>query len=332
MTPTFIRFRVTTLSALTIFLCLQAPSFSIAAPLDCRQCHGDLGKGTISHQPFSAGQCTSCHQQVKDKLHPDDQGAIILIGGGKLCNQCHEALDTARNVHRPVAMGQCTACHDPHTAPNDKLLKKAGMPLCLTCHENKFQQKHMHGPVADGNCLICHDPHQSDHPYLLKRSVPGLCFGCHDASVMSGKSVHAPVKKGNCLSCHDAHGSSYRKHLQKDFPEEFYLSFSVEKFALCFDCHNNEMVMDRRTDSLTNFRDGDRNLHYLHVNKSDKGRSCKTCHDPHSAEQPKLIKRKIPGFGKWEIPIGFDKTATGGTCVVGCHKPRSYDRQKTNEF
>ncbi|WP_243689286.1 hypothetical protein [Geotalea toluenoxydans] len=30
------------------------------------------------------------------------------------------------------------------------------------------------------------------------------------------------------------------------------------------------MILDRRTDSLTDFRDGDRNLHYLHVNKTDK--------------------------------------------------------------
>ncbi|MDK2793350.1 MAG: hypothetical protein PWQ25_2213, partial [Deferribacteres bacterium] len=28
----------------------------------------------------------------------------------------------------------------------------------------------------------------------------------------------------------------------------------------------------------------------------------------------------------WELPINFTKTKTGGSCVVGCHKPKEYDR------
>nr|WP_243370898.1 cytochrome c3 family protein [Geotalea sp. SG265] len=296
---------------------------------DCRQCHSDPGKAVVTHAPYAAGECSSCHQLAQDKRHPEDRGAVILTGtGARLCNQCHDALDTAKNVHGPVASGDCILCHQPHASKNGNLLNNTGMGLCLNCHENTFSQKKMHGPVADGNCLICHDPHQSDNPFFLKMGLPALCFSCHNPSAMSDKSVHAPVKKGNCLACHDPHGSPYRKHLRKDFPEAFYLPFNPENFAICFDCHALEMILERRTDSLTNFRDGDRNLHFLHVNKIDKGRSCKACHDPHAAEQPKLIKRRIPGFGKWEIPIAFDKKATGGTCVVGCHKPKSYDRTK----
>lgn len=327
--PLRIKYRATALSVLMILLLLFASGATGAESANCRQCHSDKEKAGVKHQPFAAGECASCHAPVKDKRHPEQRESIALAAkGSKLCIQCHDALDTARNVHGPVASGDCTHCHDPHRAPNQKLLKDVGITLCLNCHENKFTQKHLHGPVADGNCLICHDPHQSDNPYLLKMGLPSLCFSCHDAGVMSNKSVHGPVKKGNCLACHDPHGSPYRKHLRKDFPEAFYLPYSPANFALCFDCHNSEMILDRRTDSLTNFRDGDRNLHFLHVNKIDKGRSCKACHDPHAAEQPKLIKRKIPGFGKWEIPITYDQTATGGTCIVGCHKPKSYDRMK----
>jgi hypothetical protein len=32
-------------------------------------------------------------------------------------------------------------------------------------------------------------------------------------------------------------------------------------------------------------------------------------------------------FGDWRIPIGFSKTATGGSCSPGCHQTSSYDRQ-----
>ena len=57
-----------------------------------------------------------------------------------------------------------------------------------------------------------------------------------------------------------------------------------------------------------------------------QGGHCTNCHDPHASRQEMLIKDKIPGFGKWEIPISYRKTPTGGGCVVGCHQPRSYDR------
>ena len=332
-TPIRIKYRPTFLSVLIILLSLLGAGTLRAEPLDCRRCHSDLEKARVTHSPFAAGECSSCHQLALDKRHPEQKEAIVLVSdGSKLCSQCHEALDTAKNVHGPVASGDCIFCHTPHSSPNDKLLKDTGIAQCLNCHENKFQQKYMHGPVVEGKCFICHDPHQSDNPYILKMGLPALCLSCHDASAMSGKSIHAPVRKGNCLACHDSHGSPYRKHLRKDFQENFYLPFSPDNFALCFDCHASEMILDRRTDSLTDFRDGDRNLHYLHVNKIDKGRSCKACHDAHAAEQAKLIKRKVPGFGKWEIPIEFEKTSTGGTCIVGCHKPKSYDRIKTNEF
>jgi len=61
-------------------------------------------------------------------------------------------------------------------------------------------------------------------------------------------------------------------------------------------------------------------------NKGDRGRSCKACHDPHKAEQPRLVMPEVPGFGTWSIPMFFTVTSNGGTCVVGCHKPKTYDR------
>jgi hypothetical protein len=31
-------------------------------------------------------------------------------------------------------------------------------------------------------------------------------------------------------------------------------------------------------------------------------------------------------FGKWNIPMRWVESAGGGTCYVGCHRPKSYDR------
>ncbi len=327
-----LKFRAFALLALTTPWIFIAPGALQAAILDCQHCHAEPKDSKVLHAPFASGDCVSCHSPVKGTRHPDQKGAVVLVEtGARLCSMCHERFNNARHIHSPVASGNCTKCHNPHSSPNGKLLHKVGAALCLNCHENNFQKKFLHGPVADGNCLICHDPHQSNNPYFLKISTPSLCFSCHDASAMSGRSVHTPVKKGNCTACHDPHGSPFRKHLHKDFPEELYMSFNSDSYALCFDCHDPEMVIDARTETLTNFRDGDRNLHYLHVNRMDKGRSCKTCHDAHAADQAKLIKKKIEGFGSWAIPIKFENFRTGGTCVAGCHKPKSYDRVRASK-
>jgi predicted CXXCH cytochrome family protein len=63
----------------------------------------------------------------------------------------------------------------------------------------------------------------------------------------------------------------------------------------------------------------------VHVNK-DKGRTCTACHDPHASNQAKHVRYEVP-FGAWSYPINLTTTATGGSCVVGCHAPKKYDRQ-----
>jgi predicted CXXCH cytochrome family protein len=244
-----------------------------------------------------------------------------------LCASCHGELFKKRYVHAPVAAGECLSCHDPHQGDNPRLLKLAGSALCFSCHGDMFAKNAFsHAPVASGDCFACHDPHQSDSPKLLKRAGSDLCFSCHDKALVAGKITHAPVRKGECVSCHAPHGSGNYRMLVKPFPESFYLPYAPEHFSLCFQCHNRDIAEDMRTDTLTNFRNGDRNLHYLHVNKPDKGRSCKVCHEVHSAGMDKLVRSTIPGFGKWDIPLNYTKTETGGTCVVGCHKPKTYDR------
>ena len=161
---------------------------------------------------------------------------------------------------------------------------------------------------------------------FLKKAGAALCETCHNKALFKGKRVHAPVAKGDCTSCHAPHGSEYPDLLKSAFPAEFYLAYDGANYALCFGCHNRDLALDRLTGVQTNFRDGLRNLHTLHVNNPVKGRTCRTCHAPHASRQPMLIKDRVPGFGKWEVPISYKKTATGGTCVAGCHQPRSYDR------
>jgi len=311
-----------------VMLVLKEHPAQAAGTMNCG-CHPNKASKTFAHQPVKDGECTSCHKATELKHPKFKKGAFTLTDNGKagLCNECHERKDTKKFVHGPVGSGDCLECHDVHQSDNKYQLKEAGAALCFMCHEKaSFDRKFPHPPISEGKCLGCHDPHQSDNKYMLKGAGSSLCMKCHDKAMFTGKSTHAPVAAGECASCHATHGTQYPKLLKKSFPEDFYASFDKSQYELCFTCHSSTLADDQRTGAETNFRNGMFNLHFVHVNKASKGRSCKVCHDPHASSQPKLISDKISGFGRWRIPIRYTKNDVGGTCVVGCHKPKSYDR------
>lgn len=292
-------------------------------------CHPHKAEKKFVHKPVQEGECPSCHKPSGQKHPRFKKEAFVLADKGKsgLCYECHERKNTMKFIHGPVEAGDCTDCHDAHQSDNRYQLRGSGGELCYRCHEKaKFVRKHPHAPILSGNCTGCHDPHQSNNKYMLKQAGSNLCMLCHDKEMFAGKSVHKPVAQGECSACHETHGTQFPNLLKHNFPEEFYMPYSKDNFTLCFSCHSGTIADDQRTDKETNFRNGIQNLHYVHVNKQEKGRSCKTCHDPHAAAQPRLISNKIQGFGRWRIPIRYSKSATGGTCVAGCHKPKSYDR------
>lgn len=311
---------------------LLLPAFALAEPFKCSACHKDLTRGKVPHKPVAAAQCMACHRQLNND-HPLDKGSMgFITPKEKLCAVCHGALLKKKFLHKPVGKGDCTACHQPHSSQNKALLKDAVPALCFGCHpKERYTGAHTHSPVAQGQCLACHDAHQSDGKALLRKPGSQLCFLCHNAKLAMGKSVHSPVAKGECVLCHAPHGSANRKILKADFPNELYRPFGADSFPLCFSCHDPELATAVKTDKSTNFRNGERNLHAVHVNKSVKGRNCKICHSPHAAGQDRLIYPKAPGFGTWDIPIRFTMTPTGGGCSVGCHRTFRYDRVKAVE-
>jgi len=63
------------------------------------------------------------------------------------------------------------------------------------------------------------------------------------------------------------------------------------------------------------------------VKRKKKGRGCHVCHDPHGSGQPFMLHTRVPFRNRrFRLKIKFTETATGGTCVVGCHKPQTYSR------
>jgi len=298
-------------------------------------CHSNIALKTFTHLPVKKGDCLSCHKPSKERHPRVKKGAFLLTDNGKsgLCYECHKRKNTQKHVHPPVAAGDCLACHHHHQSNNKYQLKAPPEEFCYMCHEkSKLQRTFAHKPIAEGKCLGCHDPHQSDQKFMLKAGGANLCMMCHKKAEFTGKSIHEPVAKGDCTACHAPHGTMFHHLLNAAVPAETYQSFNKSNFALCFGCHKNNMADSQMSDTETNFRNGSYNLHYLHVNKLHKGRSCKICHDPHASSQPRLISRKSPGFGSWRIPIRYTKTSVGGTCVVGCHKPKTYNRNDPEQY
>ena len=298
----------------------------------CFECHDQkVFMGKSVHGPVAVGDCNACHNP-----HASAYTKQLLDDPIQICFSCHDDksnMMAMRHVHAPVSNG-CMSCHQPHAAPAAKLLNLDTPGLCFGCHEElatSATASHQHTPVAAGQCNACHDPHASEFPKLFPQSPEEMCFSCHTELgdyVKTQTSLHGPVGEGDCSACHDPHGSEFHSILRKFFPEEFYTPYAEENYASCFECHNHQIAMEAETETLTDFRDGDRNLHYLHVNKDVKGRSCKACHQVHASTQEKHIRLSVPfGAIDWELPVTFTKTKDGGSCQVGCHAPKGYKRK-----
>jgi predicted CXXCH cytochrome family protein len=310
----------------------------------CFLCHDKkIAAGKFVHGPVAVGGCTMCHNP-----HQADFPKLLSGAGNAVCFQCHtdkvEAFKGKKFIHAPVK-DNCVNCHSPHSGDYQYNLSRDGSrELCLGCHTDKKEWiakvKVKHGGLeTERKCLACHDPHVSDYVKQLVREPAESCMMCHDRPLdtptgkianmkeylAANKSTHGPIQQGDCSACHNTHGSDNFRMLRKNLAPVFYAPFDPKNYDLCFSCHEKTLVLDARTTTLTGFRNGDQNLHYVHVNKSVKGRTCRACHDAHATNNPRHIRDAVP-FGGWNLPVGFKKTDTGGSCLPGCHQRFYYDR------
>jgi predicted CXXCH cytochrome family protein len=324
-------------------------AFSKTFPVDTdascftAMCHNGFGKKKFLHEPASEGdECTSCHEAVKEGSHSFQ----LAAEGKELCFQCHEEEKfQGKAVHEPVSEGECTSCHSPHQSDNPKqLLAPPNKEICFQCHEEEgFEGKTVHGPVAEGKCISCHSPHASNNPKQLLKPVPELCFTCHnvprkDASgkkippisplfYNKGGKLHMPFKEGKCLSCHFPHGSNNHRLLVREYPSNFYSAYSEKAYSLCLECHGKmkKVLREPNTETDTDFRNGDLNLHYRHVSRI-KGRTCRACHHHHGSSNEKLIREEFQ-FGERMLQLQYEKLDKGARCAPVCHMKVEYDRE-----
>ena len=298
----------------------------------CSSCHNlkRLYSGKFIHQPVKDGNCGLCHDP-----HASNYASRLTDIGANLCVICHEDMVAGMTmdfVHAPLVKTGCSDCHDPHSGDSRTRLKTSTDKICFNCHEEKkneiSQYARKHEPAEKGQCVSCHSPHFSNNKYLLLDKVDTLCFTCHKDRIIWKKRrfQHGPVVQGNCSACHNPHGSDNPSILRLSFPHKFYSPYEKGEYDLCFNCHKEALVTTEKTVTITNFRNGEINLHMLHVNQK-KGRTCRACHDVHASDQEDHIREEFE-FGSVNIPIEYVKTETGGRCVPGCHRGRGYDRVK----
>jgi len=315
----------------------------------CMSCHDKITRGRrYAHGPVATGSCAACHKSHTSK-HPN----LLIAEGRRLCLDCHKQMDRqltdVKNVHKPVA-GPCQQCHETHASNHAKHLKQSPRTLCVSCHEHRKIQKRIanapfkHSPVTDDRgCMNCHAAHGSDLAKLMKGERGAACLNCHDKPIKGPDGTllaagvpelarpnmnrHGPIRDGNCGGCHEVHGGRIAHLLTDEYPATFYERFEPDRYALCFNCHTSQLAIARRTDRVTDFRNGRLNLHYVHVTRPRNGRSCRACHSTHASENPMHIAATVR-FGSWKLPINFQPTRTGGSCASGCHRKMAYDRVK----
>ena len=308
----------------------------------CLKCHlKGIFKGKTIHGPVALGHCNICHEPHESYYESLQRG-----DPAEECYKCHEQEKLEFNqefVHKPVRE-DCNDCHDPHASTDSNRLLLSTPDVCYDCHKKEEtyikDAQIKHDALTEGElCLNCHASHASQIPKLLKDAPIELCIVCHNekmetpygdianiAAYLDDNSyVHGPIKKGDCSACHNPHGSDYWRIVKQYFPQEFYAPFSLGMYELCFGCHEKTTILTEKTTTVTGFRNGEQNLHFLHVNKEEKGRTCKACHDIHASNNPMHIAYKFP-FGLMTLPINYTSLEEGGSCTPGCHETKAFNR------
>lgn len=301
----------------------------------CAQCHSTRDTMKVLHPPVSEGLCLNCHDP-----HASDHHARLRINVFDTCTTCHPSKknqnDAAANKHGALDEQQnprvCVSCHEAHQSDHPRrLIDWPVEKVCAQCHD-KVQKTPAGEPLLAVTAWL----------------------GKHDQVEMR----HGPVREGQCPECHEPHGTSDWRMLKGPYPGTPYAPFvSKDTYGLCFRCHDQRLVTTQKLTEppvsnqdttkdfakqalpegerlvrggTTGFRNADENLHFRHVNKLDKGRVCRFCHDVHASENPKHI-RTATTFGGWEFKLNYKKTVTGGSCWPGCHVERRYDRDRRQE-
>lgn len=314
----------------------------------CSECH-PRSEGLVVHAPYADDRCELCHNS-----HGSDRRGLLRTSSvAANCAECHPGTTrkTEQSTHSHAKVEHsCLSCHSPHTAPDKGLLVAPSRDLCVSCHADVGTQVAgatvSHDAVLKGEqCVRCHDPHGTDRVGMLRDEQGAVCLSCHDTkqTAADGRTIPAMGELVNpqglhggdehnirghreCTGCHSVHGGNHTRLLRAVNEKVPLGAYEARNYALCFSCHDPALASSA---AATQFRDGDRNLHEVHLKPSDnKSRGCATCHSVHAVGEPRLIAKAVNFEGSgWAMPMNFKLTPDGGSCGSGCHEPLEYSRK-----
>lgn len=210
--------------------------------------------------------------------------------GRDLCLKCHVRvgmeIDTKSVVHArcwaipasamirtpPTSRACCSRPRPPSSAPNATRTCTGG------AHPGQQPSTPPSPPSAAAPTAT--SPTRATNASLLEDEPKNLCFECHNQPIElpdgtklvnmkkvidSGKSLHSTVARAGASSATDIHGGDHRHLLNDEYPSDMYYPFSESSYALCFSCHDRHLVLDQKTSGATGFRNGEMNLHFVHV-------------------------------------------------------------------
>jgi predicted CXXCH cytochrome family protein len=307
-------------------------------------CHPVPVSGTIPrHIPYLEGRCTVCHLD-----HSAAQPLLLKEKGPAMCLQCHaetEMMDSSTELVHPPVQEVCTDCHAPHESRVRNLLREVSdLHACAECHAD-FLEASRQMPFRhrffdpETECGSCHYAHRSMDGKYLRENLTESCLTCHDLPIQvegrvlenlarelrEAPYVHEAMKEKSCAVCHTPHGARQSSLLRTGYPAGKYEAYDPQQYALCWQCHDSALVEDVKGVGVTQFRNGETNLHRVHVADLRQGRACHICHAPHAAENRHLLRTQIR-FKNWVAPLEMHVSADGGSCRTPCHQERAYHR------
>jgi len=182
----------------------------------CSSCHDTEGGliGLAVGQDFTTGgNCTTCHIDPFDSVHPDDidHSALVKVETTS-CGNCHSDPLPLVDPIDPKVHNSCFSCHD---SEGGLINEAAGQSFnspgnCITCHTDPFGT--LHPASIDHSALIkvgttsCGNCHNNPPPLVdpADPKVHNACLSCHDSeggliNEAAGKAFSSP---GDCTTCH----------------------------------------------------------------------------------------------------------------------------------